>query len=162
MYDVLSFQDGLDVASEKTRECKKDTEEEVHECLKEFAGYEQCLANPAFEHHRPGKFKLSKVKWLFTFELKRAVGYLLIHILLEDFFAETGDQTRIDIDAGHHTYPLLPLPLATIHRGLYNRRNFLLCVIPPILGAFYNNEKICFLLILNRLFLNNVKVESFV
>ena len=27
------------------------------------------------------------------------------------------------------------------HRALYNRRNFLLCVIPPILGAFYNNEK---------------------
>ena len=28
------------------------------------------------------------------------------------------------------------------HRALYNHRNFLLCVIPPpILGAFYNNEK---------------------
>ena len=27
------------------------------------------------------------------------------------------------------------------HRALYNRRNFLHYIIPPILGAFYNKEK---------------------
>ena len=32
----------------------------------------------------------------------------------------------------------------------------------PILGAFYNNKKIFCFLLLNRLFLNNVKVESFI
>ncbi len=52
----LCYQEGLDQASEKTRACKKDTEEEISECLSGFPGYEQCLANPSFEHHRPSNY----------------------------------------------------------------------------------------------------------
>ena len=52
---------------------------------------------------------------------------------------------------------------SVIGRCLGNRRNSLHYTIhhPSIFGAFYNHEKIFCLLILKRLFLNNVKAESF-
>ena len=49
-----------------------------------------------------------------------------------------------------------------ICRALFNWRNFLHDLIPPFLGAFYNYEKNILFLKLNRLFLNNIKFESFV
>ena len=36
------------------------------------------------------------------------------------------------------------------HRALYNRRNFLHYNIPPILGAFYNNEKIILFIVIEQ------------
>ena len=49
------------------------------------------------------------------------------------------------------------------HQALYNRRNFLHYLIPPPFQVlFVTLKKIFCLLMLNRLFLNNVNVESFV
>ena len=41
------------------------------------------------------------------------------------------------------------------------RETFFITSAPPPLGAYYNNEKNISFLTLNRLFLNNVKVESY-
>ena len=77
------------------------------------------------------------------------------------------EEDTLSLTRRYH-FPITPPALTNVkavivHRALYNRRNFLHYIIPPpILGAFYNKEKIFCLLILNRLFLNYVKVESFV
>ena len=48
------------------------------------------------------------------------------------------------------------------HRALYNRRNFLHYIIPPFYVLFIIMKKNILLIVLNRLFLDNVKVEAFV
>ena len=67
---LFLFQDGLETASEKTRACKKETEEETSECLNKLTGYSECLANPSFEHHRPSK--IFGIKFLLRTRLKNA------------------------------------------------------------------------------------------
>ena len=69
-------------------------------------------------------------------------------------------QTNLAIDL--HALSQLSCNIIS-HRALYNRRNLLHYLIPQILGAFLTMKKIIFFVdIEQRLFLNNVKVESFV
>ena len=55
-----------------------------------------------------------------------------------------------------------PHSILSLHRALYNLRNFLHHRIPPFQVLFITMKNIFHLLILSMLFLYNVKVESFV
>ena len=61
-----------------------------------------------------------------------------------------------------HLYVRLDSTKGGVIEHFIIRETFFITSSPPILGAFYTMKKICCLLIYNRLFLNNVKVESFV
>ena len=77
-----------------------------------------------------------------------AIDCMFLVIMTPGSFVLPGVSTFLIVDRSQVQMPLHRDVMS--HRALNNWRNFLHYLIPPILGAFYNNEKIILFIVIEQ------------